>query len=225
MNIKSLPELDRPREKARHYGINKLSNIELLALIIGSGSKDNNVLNIASNLLATAKSIEQILAYSLNDLLLINGIKEATAFRFLAISELLKRKGELNSEDHFINSKELANRYRYIIGNNKQESMYLIAISIKGKLIFEKELYKGTSSNLISSEEEIIKELLDSKAKFFILVHNHPSSSVLPSEDDVLSTNHLLVRAKKHNLIMLDSIIVTSSSSFYSFKDEDELLD
>jgi len=224
MKLTDLPELERPREKAQYYGINKLSNTELLALIIGSGSKENNVLNIASDLLSKAKSMENLLNFSLNDLLKVNGIKEATAFRFLAINELIKRKGELSAEDNFIDSKAIAERYKYKIGSNEQESMYLVAISKQGKMLFEKELYKGTSSNLISSEREIIKELEIAKAKFFVLVHNHPSSSVTPSNDDFLSTNRLRQKAKDKNLFMLDALIV-SNNKYYSFKEKEQFLD
>lgn len=224
IKLKDLPELERPREKARHFGINKLSNIELLALIIGSGTKDMNVLMVATNLLAYAHSIDAMLDFSLQDYLRISGIKEATALRFLAISELLKRRGLSEKTINYTDSKSVAQRYRYIIGNNKNESMYLLAVDDKGQLINEKELYVGTKKAFISSEEEIIDELKRERARFFILVHNHPSSQVTPSEDDIISTNHLMVRAKRNNLVLLDHIIVSNNENYYSFKENDNLL-
>ncbi|MCQ2792430.1 MAG: hypothetical protein MJ208_02780 [Bacilli bacterium] len=224
MKIRDLPELERPREKARHFGINKLTNIELLALIIGSGTKDMNVLMVASNLLAFAHSVDALLDFSYQDYLKITGIKEATALRFLAISELLKRRGFANKSINYTDSKSIAIRYRYIIGNNKSESMYLIAVGDKGNLIFEKELYVGTKQSFVSNEEEIIDELKRERAHFFLLVHNHPSQLVTPSEDDIISTNHLKVRAKRNNLILLDHIIVSNTENYYSFKDHNNLL-
>ncbi|MCQ2796427.1 MAG: hypothetical protein MJ213_03890 [Bacilli bacterium] len=224
IKLKDLPELERPREKARHFGINKLSNIELLALIIGSGTKDMNVLMVATNLLSYAHSIDALLDFSYQDFFKISGIKEATAFRFLAISELLKRRGLSEKTINYTDSKRVAIRNRHIIGNNKNESMYLLAVDDKGSLIYEKELYVGTKQAFISSEEEIIDELKRERAHFFIIVHNHPSNQVTPSEDDLISTNHLKVRAKRNNLILLDHIIVSSGETYYSFKENDNLL-
>lgn len=222
--IRDLPELERPREKARHFGISKLSNTELLALIIGSGVKDMNALMIASNLLAHAHSIDKLTTMDYQEFIKVDGIKEATAYRFIAINELIKRRGLSTETINFTDSKSIALRYRYIIGNNKNESMYLIAVNEKGNLIFEKELYVGTKQTFVSSEEEIIDELKRERARFFLLVHNHPSQNVEPSEDDVISTNHLKVRAKRNNLILLDHLIVSKGENYYSFKDHDCLL-
>ncbi|MCQ2794598.1 MAG: hypothetical protein MJ214_00060 [Bacilli bacterium] len=224
IKLKDLPELERPREKARHFGINKLNNVELLALIIGSGTKDMNVLMVATNLLRYAHSIDALLDFSYQDFLKITGIKEATAFRFLAIGELLKRRGLSDKTINYTDSKSVATRYRYIIGNNKNESMYLLAIDEKGNLIYEKELYVGTKQAFVSSEEEIIDELKRERARFFILVHNHPSNQVTPSEEDLISTNHLKVRAKRNNLLLIDHIIVSNGEDYYSFKEHDNLL-
>lgn len=224
IKLKDLPELERPREKARHFGIGKLSNVELLALIIGSGTKDMNVLMVATNLLTYAHSIDALLEFSYQDYLKITGIKEATALRFVAISELLKRRGLTAKTINYTDSKSVAMRYRYIIGNNKNESMYLLAVNEKGNLIHEKELYVGTKQAFISSEEEIVDELKRERARFFILVHNHPSNQVAPSEEDIISTNHLKVRAKRNNLLLLDHIIVSSGEDYYSFKEHDNLL-
>lgn len=224
MDIKKLPILDRPREKARYYGINKLSNMELLALIIGSGSKENNVLMIATNLLVKAHGIENIINLSYKDLMDINGIKDATAFRFLAISELIKRKGLLNEPSSYIDAKSIANRYRYIIGNNIQESLYLIGVNEKGTIIFEKELYVGTNKSMVSSEEEILNILKIERIQFYIIIHNHPSKNINPSDDDMISTNHLLVKGKRNNIILLDHIIVSSTDEYYSFKEDNALL-
>lgn len=225
-NIKmtDLPELDRPREKALHFGINKLSNIELLALIIGSGGKDHNALMIATSLLAKAHSIQGIINLHFDDYLEIDGIKKATAFRFLAIGELIKRQGLSHETINFTDIKSVALRYRYIIGNNKNESMYLIAINDKGMMVFEKELYIGTSHTFVSSENEIISELKKVRAHFFLLVHNHPSNNINPSEDDLISTNHLKVMAKRNNLILLDHLIVCEKDSYYSFKEHNKLI-
>lgn len=224
ISIKDLPELERPREKAKHYGIDKLSNIELLALLIGSGNKNNNIFNIATNLIKKANGIDNILNLNLKDYLSVQGIKEATAFRFLAISELLKRKGLDSHEINYNNSYDIAKKYRFILGNSKNESMYLIALNSFNKVIYERELYKGTKKNLISDESEIIAELIKEKAKSFILVHNHPSGNITPSQTDIVSTNHLKETAKNNKLNLLDHIIVGDSDLYTSLKDENMLI-
>ncbi|MCQ2752876.1 MAG: hypothetical protein MJ206_01285 [Bacilli bacterium] len=224
INIKRLPELERPREKAKHYGINKLSNIELLALVIGSGTKDANVLMVAQDLLIKTRGIEHLLNVSYQDLLKVNGIKEATAFRFLAINELVKRAGQSSVTSTYQSSESVARRYQQIIGGNNNESLYLIGLDDKGKLVKEREIYVGTNSHFVSSEEEIIDYLKKERIRFFMLVHNHPSGNVEPSHDDIIATNHLLVRAKRNNLILVDHIIVHISSGYYSFRETQGLL-
>ena len=154
----------------------------------------------------------------------INGIKEATAFRFLAINELVKRKGLCSSISLPTDSESIAKRYRYIIGYNKTESMYLIAISEKGNLLFERELYIGTKKNIVSNEDEIIDTLKRERATFFIIVHNHPSGCILPSDADKLATAKIIGKAKDHGLVFLDHIIVSSNENYYSFKDNHDLL-
>lgn len=217
IKIKDLPLLERPREKAMRFGINKLTNLELLALIIGSGGKGNNVLMVASTLLAKASSIDHLFSFTYYDYLLIPGINEAVAMRFLAINELIKRQGE--EEKIYSDSSKIADRYRYLIGNNKYESMHLIGISSSWKILLEKELYKGTRHKMVSSEIEIINELKIAKAKYFVLVHNHPSGNAKPSEDDIISTNHLKIYAKREGFIMLDHLVVSKNATF-SFKNE-----
>lgn len=224
INIKNLPPLERPREKARYYGIDKLSNCELLALVIGSGSKDNNALMIANNLLVKANGIKNLLELNLAELLTVTGIKEATAFRFLAFSELLKRRGFNDIEKTYIHSKDIAKRYRYLIGNEHQESLYLIGVNRDSHIILEKELYRGTKFNLVSSEDEIIAMCEKYRLPFFVLIHNHPSQTVNPSQMDIVSTNHLFVRAKEKNIVLLDHIIVSGKEEYYSFKEKDALL-
>lgn len=224
INIKKLPPLERPREKARYYGIEKLSNNELLALIIGSGSKDANALMIANNLLIKANGINNLLNLSFNEFLSVNGIKEATAFRFLAINELLKRRGLNDEKTIYIHSQDIAKRYRYLIGSNNQESMHLIGVNNKSNIIFEKELYRGTKTNLISSEEEIIAICRRMGVSYFLLIHNHPSQDARPSQSDIISTNHLYIYAKKQKIILLDHIIVANKDEYYSFKESDSLI-
>ncbi|MCQ2794466.1 MAG: DNA repair protein RadC [Bacilli bacterium] len=224
INIKKLPELERPREKAKHYGINKLSNIELLALVIGSGTRDANVLMVAQDLLTKTHGIEHLLNISYQDLLKVNGIKEATALRFLAINELVKRAGQSSVTSTYQSSEGVARRYQQIIGGNNNESLYLIGLDDKGKLVKEREIYVGTNSHFVSSEEEIINYLKKEQIRFFMLVHNHPSGNVEPSKDDIIATNHLLVRAKRNNLILVDHIIVHISGGYYSFRETQGLL-
>lgn len=224
IKIKDLPELERPREKAKHFGINKLSNAELLALIIGSGSKEANALMIANELLAKSCGINNLINYSFQEFMTINGIKEATAFRFLAINELVKRSGAISETNAFQSSEAIAKRYQKIIGGNAYESLYLIGLSQNGSIVLENEIYVGTNSHFVSSEDEIIDFLKKEKVRFFILVHNHPSGNVEPSQDDIIATNHLLVRAKRNNLILFDHLIVSRGNRYYSFKEANNLV-
>lgn len=223
IKIKDLPILDRPREKAKHYGIDKLNNSELLALIIGSGTKSNNALMIANSLLVKTKGIDNLLDYSYKDYLKVDGIKEATAFRFIAINELIKRINYSKNDGIYIDSKSLAIRYSYLIGNNDKESMYLILLNKKGEIVKEMQLYLGTNKSLLTSQKEIIDLIKKEEEKIFILIHNHPSGDVYPSDMDKSSTISLMHFAREEHIYFYDHIIV-SKSNYYSFKDSDDLL-
>lgn len=212
--------LYRPREKALYHGIGSLNEVELLALIIEQGTKDANALTLAKTLLERFINLANL--YRIKDprLLMIKGIGKAKALKLLAVFELNKRLVYTESEmDSFqYNQDKIIRNYQVRIGRLPKEHMYLIALNKRKTMIFEKRLYIGNERGLELDTKEIIRELLLVNAVYFVLIHNHPSGSTLPSKSDIIATETLLLAARKFNLTLLDHIIV-SPNDYMSLRD------
>ena len=210
MKISDIPVNLRPREKALHFGIEELSDQELLALIIGSGGKGNSAIDIAGELLKThANSMESLSNTNYQSLLGYLGLKKSIALRLLATFEFHKRlsshKYQSISKIESVNDVYL--RYKYL-ENFEQEVLVIIMLDLKKRIIKEKVLYKGTSDGLSIDVREIIQELILAKAKFFYLVHNHPDEEPSPSDDDILATKVIKKTSSNLGIKLLDHLIV-----------------
>ena len=210
MKISDIPKEFRPREKALHFGIEELSDQELLALIIGSGGKGNSAIDIASELLKThANSMESLSNTNYQSLLGYLGLKKSIALRLLATFEFHKRLSSHKYQN--ISKIESVNdvyfRYKYL-ENFEQEVLVIIMLDLKKRIIKEKVLYKGTSDGLSIDVREIIQELILAKAKFFYLVHNHPDEEPNPSDDDILATKVIKKTSSNLGIKLLDHLIV-----------------
>ena len=210
MRISDIPLNSRPREKALQFGIEELSDQELLTLIIGSGGKDNSAFDIASELLKThANSLETLSNTNYTSLLGYLGLKKSIALRLLATFEFHKRlvspkyqkvvKLEISSDVYF--------RYKYL-ENFDQEVLVIIMLDLKKRILKEKVLYKGTFDGFSIDVREVIQELILAKAKYFYLVHNHPDEEPNPSDEDVLATKFINKTALNLGIKLLDHIVI-----------------
>ena len=210
MRISDIPINLRPREKALHYGIEELSDQELLALIIGSGGKGNSAIDIAGELLKThASSMESLSNTNYQSLLSYLGLKKSIALRLLATFEFHKR---LSSYKYKNPSKiesihDVYFRYQNM-ENLDHEELIILMLDLKLRIIKEKTLYKGTFDSFEIDVREILRELVLAKAKFFYLIHNHPDEESRPSDDDILSTKIVEKAAKNMGIILLDHLII-----------------
>lgn len=219
--IKDLPSLDRPREKAYRYGLSSLSDAELLSILISSGYAGNSALTLATNLLIKYGGLTNLKNATLEELKKEKGIKEAKAINLGAIFELANRI-EIKNNDNVsskISSEYLYNKYKTKLLGSNQESLYLIMLSHKNKILHEKVLYIGTENNVIFSYKDIWRELLTFHAKYFYLIHNHPGKSCEPSRQDVAFTSELYLESKRIQIPMIDHIII-GSDGYYSFSEE-----
>ena len=210
MKISDIPINLRPREKALAYGIEELSDQELLALIIGSGGKGNSAIDIAGELLKThANSLESLSNTNYRSLLGYLGLKKSIALRLLATFEFHKR---LNSSRYRNTLKiESANdvyfRYKNM-ENLDHEELVILMLDLKLRIVKEKVLYKGTFNSFEIDVREILRELVLAKAKFFYLIHNHPDEESNPSYNDILSTKIIEKATKNMGIILLDHLII-----------------
>ena len=210
MRISDIPINLRPREKALQYGIEELSDQELLALIIGSGGRNNSAIDIANEMLKShANSLEALSNSNYRSLIGFSGVDKSIASRLLATFEFHKRlisnryqkiqKIETNEQVYF--------RYRYL-ENLDQEVLIILMVDLKGRIIKEKTLYKGTFDSFSINVKQIVQELILAKAKSFYLIHNHPDEEQEPSEDDVIATKVIEKTAKNLSIKLVNHLVI-----------------
>lgn len=210
MKISDIPINLRPREKATLYGIETLSDQELLALIIGSGVRGNSAIDIADELLKTyGGSMVQLAKSSYRELEQFQGLKTSNALKLLATFEFHNR---LNSPAYKRITKiegpnDVYSRYQYL-ENFDQEVLVLIMLDLRMKIIKEKVLYKGTYDSFSIDVRQVIQEVILAKAKYFIIAHNHPDGETKPSSDDILTTKAIEKTAKNLGIKLIDHIII-----------------
>ena len=216
--IKSLPTLERPREKAFHYGVDRLSDHELLAILIGSGTVDSSALDIAYKMLSDHKGLLNLVQKPFSDLLHFKGIGKSKAVKIIAAFEIAKRFNSLKSinEDLPVSSNEIYERYKYHVTGVYQECLRLIILNNKRKIIHEVNLYQGNETSVNCSWRQIIQQVLIHNGKYFYIVHNHPSGNHSPSKEDIEFTTTLIKESQKLKIKLLDHLII-SDNGYFSF--------
>lgn len=221
VKIKEIPKDERPRERLIKYGVSKLSNEELLAILLKTGTKDKSAKDLANDLLikiGSVKSLEDMNYYLLSK---IKGIGEAKACTILTAIELGKRVNEdVTSLNNFqINSAELVYKYfKNLFRNKKQEFFYAVYLDNKKKVIDTKLLFIGTLNYSLVHPREIFKEALICSASTIICIHNHPSGNIEPSKEDVELTDRLSNIGKMIGIPIIDHLII-GNNKYYSFAD------
>lgn len=221
MKIKDLPKETRPREKALQFGIETLSDSELLALLIGSGVKDLSAIEIANELLRTYHSMYSLANANFLSLKTQKGLNKIKTLNLLAVFEFHNR---LNSplykkQEAIKNTEELYMRYTYI-EDFTNEVMILVMLNSKKNIIKEKFLYRGTEDSVNVSVKEILSEVLIANAKGFYIIHNHPGGDPTPSEQDVNTTNVLKDASIDMEIHFIDHLII-AKNGYYSFFEDD----
>lgn len=219
--IKDLPLNERPREKAYYYGIQSLSNVELLAVLLSFGSKNNSALDIGYEILKRYGSIQAIANLSIDELLSINGVSLAKGIRLSACFELIRRfEKEIKTTKTYIKSTdEVLDLIIPRCINLTHEEFYLVYMTKQNQLIRVETLYVGTKNNLTLSSEDIVKAILKANASKVYIAHNHPSDSVKPSKLDLDSFNALSFFLATCSIELVDSLIICNNES-YSCKEE-----
>ena len=216
--LKNLPALERPREKASRYGIDTLSDVELLSIILASGYQGSNVLEISSYLINKYGGLQKLSEQSLKELKKNKGIKDAKSLLLSAVFEihyrlLLKNKKE---ENETITNDYLVEKYYPILSRCNQEILIVVLLNARHRIIFEKILYRG-SKNMISVNFDDIRSLLERyEAKSYYVIHNHVEGDSTPSDEDIIVTNNIILQSKKMNIKLEDHLII-SRNDYYSF--------
>ena len=213
--MNEIPNIDQPRERALRFGINNLSDAELLAILIGVGSKENNVLQLANSLLADSLTMFNLASSPYQYFLQFKGISKVKALKLCAAFEIAKRldnRQHIVLEQHAeINSELLYNRYYLKMISLDKEILVLVVLNRNKQIIYETTLYKGTELGMCLSPKEICKKVLLSKGYYFYVIHNHPNNTIKPSEEDEIFTDELIRVSRKFSLKLIDHLIIGAS--------------
>lgn len=212
-----------PREKLVKYGASSLEEFELLAIILGSGTKNDDVFTISKNIIASIESIKNLKDYSYLELTKIKGIKLAKATKLIASIELAKRIFEyVPKKIRLKNPKSIYDLIKLDFIGKEQEELMIIFVDRKSILISKKIMAIGTNEMINVDLRAIVKEAIKINAFGLILVHNHPSDNLFPSESDLKTTKLLNKMLKIFNITLLDHLII-SENNYYSFLEHHNL--
>lgn len=219
MRIKDLPNEAKPREKALQFGVESLSDAELLALIIGSGVTNHSALEIANCLIKDHCTLKNISNSNYETLSKYKGLKKVGSLKLLATFEFYKRliSPMYQSSEQLLNAKQVYTRYKYL-DSYSQEVLVIVMLDRKKNILKEKMMYKGTSKNFDVEIKEILSEILISKCTNFILIHNHPDGDVFPSDEDIFTTSHIESNARNFKIKLIDHIII-GKNDYYSLQE------
>lgn len=226
--IKSLPLNDRPYEKLELVGPSQLTNSELLAIIIKSGTKNLTCLDIARNILNSSKNLEMAdLEYLINlsteELKSFEGIGRVKAIEIKAVIELAKRIAKSYEKNlnktKILSPADIFNLVSDFYAFEKQEILKTIILNKRNSVLSIVTNAIGSTDNINISLKEILSEPIKQMANSIILTHNHPSGSLIPSKQDLLFTKKVFENSRIFNINLLDHIII-ANNKYISLKQE-----
>lgn len=211
MKIKYMPEVERPMEKAINSGMHTLSNAELIALIIHTGTKDKSALGVAEEIISLNKSGLIFLGdCTYEDLYNVDGIGKSKASSLLAAVELGKRLATMprNEKEIFDSADKVASLFMEKMRYLKKECFKSLLLNVKGNLISIDNISVGELSSTVVHPREVFCTAIRKSAAAIIFVHNHPSGDARPSEEDILTTKRLKDCGELLGIKVLDHIII-----------------
>ncbi len=211
MKISEMTISQRPREKAILYGIDSLSDHELLMLVLRHGNSKTNVSQIALDVLKYSEGLSKLHRMDMSDFMQINGIKQAKALELMAILELNKRvlRAKTLHMDVISHPQTLVQWLQLEIGSEMQECFLVVFLNVQNQVTQHKIIFKGTLDRSLIHPREIFNMAVKVGASSFIAVHNHPAGSLVPSTMDLEVTEILVQAGEMMQIKMLDHIIVT----------------
>lgn len=221
-SIKFWAEDDRPREKLALKGKAVLSDAELLAILIGSGSRNESAVELCKRILASINNnLNALGKLSVQQLSEFKGIGEAKAISIIAALELGRRRKNEDAKElsKITSSKSVFDIMQPLIGELAYEEFWVLFLNNSMKVLHKSQLSKGGITGTVVDVRLIFKLALEQNATSIILVHNHPSGSLQPSEADFEVTKKIKIAGKTLDISVIDHIIITETS-YYSFKDE-----
>lgn len=219
--IADMEKCERPREKIFNSGVNSLSNAELLAVLLRSGVRKENVIDMSRRILGECNnSFDVLRGMEAQQLMAFKGIGEEKASTLLAAFEMARRAGENPAEQQpvFSSSDDVVSLMRPVIGRLKHEECWALFLNRRHRLIHKERISLGGVAATVVDPKIVLHKALASMASALVLVHNHPSGAASPGEADIVQTKKIAQAANACDISLLDHIIICSDD-YFSFLD------
>jgi len=220
--IKNWAVEDRPREKLLLKGTESLSDVELLAILIGSGIKNTSAVELSRKVLGSVQNnLHALGKLNITELTRIKGIGKAKALLIVAALEIGRRRNRsvINFKQKISSSKDVYNFFQPILGDMAHEEFWILMLSRSNHIIDKRRISQGGISGTVIDTRLILRSAIEKLASGIILCHNHPSGNMQPSEPDKNITEKIKTAAKYMEINLLDHIII-ADKSYFSFSDE-----
>ncbi|MEH7093881.1 DNA repair protein RadC [Neobacillus vireti] len=221
MMIRDFPQDERPRERFINHGPQSLSNHELIAILLRTGTKDESVLQLSNRLLTHFEGLRMLKGATLEEMTEIKGIGAAKAIQILAAVEIGRRIANLNYTDRYVirspedGAKYVMNDMRFLT----QEHFVCLFLNTKNQVIHKQTVFIGSLNASIVHPREVFREALKRSAASIIALHNHPSGDPTPSKEDIDVTKRLVECGKIIGIDLLDHLII-GENKFVSLKEK-----
>ena len=214
-----------PRERLAKEGVEALSNQELLAILLRTGTRQASVFEIAQKVLSNLSSLTDLKKMTLQELQSLSGIGRVKAIELQAMIELGHRihKHETLEMESILSSQKLAKKMQQELGHKKQEHLVALYLNTQNQIIHQQTIFIGSATRSIAEPREILHYAVKHMATSLILVHNHPSGAVAPSRNDDHVTKLVKEACDLMGIVLLDHLIV-SHSSYFSYREKTNLI-
>ena len=213
--IKDLPLDDRPREKLILRGPQNLTDAELLAILLRTGSKKESVLNLAHSIITEVGNLAVLASKNVSELSKIYGIGKDKAATLVAAFEFSRRidfKSKWYHDKKITSPDDIGELFVPLLRDELQEKFYVICLSSANKIIRHELLFVGTLNSSLVHPREIFKTALNNNSANIILLHNHPSGNLEPSDEDIKMTRKIIEAGKLLDINVFDHIIVAGDN-------------
>lgn len=221
MMIRDVHIADRPRERLIRQGAASLSNQELIAILLRTGTKEESVLVLANRILSSFDKIQDLKDATIEEMMTVKGVGQAKAVQLLAAAELGKRLYRKHSEGRYvIRSPEDAAAYLMTdMSSLSQEHFVVLFLNVKNEVLHKQTIFIGSLNSSIVHPREIFREAVKRSAASIICAHNHPSGNPSPSPEDIEVTKRLTEAGSIMGIDLLDHVII-GDHRFISLKEK-----
>lgn len=208
--IREMPDHEKPRERLLKYGPKGMSQAELLAIILQTGSRGESVIDLSKRILYELDRPSSLLSITIEELMTIKGVGIAKACKIVASLELYRRLfNDLNYQKSSIkDARDVYLMFEHELSKLDQEHFYCLYLDTKQKIIAKRRLFVGSLTATIINPRDVFKYAIRFNAPFLIFIHNHPSGDPTPSDADIKATHKLVQAASELGLKVIDHVVI-----------------